>query len=27
MHADGTLTDLSVDWYGKDLTTSAASGG
>jgi len=27
MHADGTLTDLSMNWYGTDLTTSAASGG
>jgi polar amino acid transport system substrate-binding protein len=26
MHADGTLTDLSMNWYGTDLTTSAASG-
>jgi hypothetical protein len=22
MHADGTLTDLSMKWYGTDLTTS-----
>jgi polar amino acid transport system substrate-binding protein len=27
MHADGTLTSLSMQWYGVDLTTSAASGG
>jgi polar amino acid transport system substrate-binding protein len=27
MHADGTLTSLSTQWYGVDLTTSAASGG
>jgi polar amino acid transport system substrate-binding protein len=27
MHADGTLTSLSMQWYGTDLTTSAASGG
>jgi polar amino acid transport system substrate-binding protein len=27
MHADGTLTSLSEQWYGVDLTTSAASGG
>jgi polar amino acid transport system substrate-binding protein len=20
MHADGTLTDLSMEWYGEDLT-------
>jgi polar amino acid transport system substrate-binding protein len=26
MHADGTLTNLSMTWYGTDLTTSAASG-
>jgi polar amino acid transport system substrate-binding protein len=26
MHADGTLTDLSMHWYGTDLTTTAASG-
>jgi polar amino acid transport system substrate-binding protein len=26
MHADGTLTDLSMQWYGTDLTTSSASG-
>lgn len=24
MHADGTLTELSMTWYGEDLTTSAA---
>jgi polar amino acid transport system substrate-binding protein len=23
MHADGTLTDLSMKWYGEDLTTAA----
>jgi polar amino acid transport system substrate-binding protein len=27
MHADGTLTSLSEQWYGVDLTTSTASGG
>jgi polar amino acid transport system substrate-binding protein len=27
MHADGTLTSLSMQWFGVDLTTSAASGG
>jgi polar amino acid transport system substrate-binding protein len=27
MHADGTLTSLSMQWYGVDLTTSTASGG
>jgi polar amino acid transport system substrate-binding protein len=27
MHADGTLTNLSMQWYGADLTTSTASGG
>jgi polar amino acid transport system substrate-binding protein len=27
MHADGTLTSLSMQWYGADLTTSTASGG
>jgi polar amino acid transport system substrate-binding protein len=27
MHADGTLTELSMKWYNTDLTTSAASGG
>jgi polar amino acid transport system substrate-binding protein len=27
MHSDGTLTNLSMTWYGTDLTTSAASGG
>jgi polar amino acid transport system substrate-binding protein len=26
MHADGTLTELSMKWYNTDLTTSAASG-
>jgi polar amino acid transport system substrate-binding protein len=27
MHADGTLTDMSMNWYnGQDLTVSAASG-
>lgn len=26
MHSDGTLTDLSMKWYGEDLTTQAASG-
>jgi polar amino acid transport system substrate-binding protein len=24
MHADGTLTDLSMEWYGQDLTVSNA---
>jgi ABC-type amino acid transport substrate-binding protein len=24
MHADGTLTELSMTWYGEDLTTSTA---
>jgi len=27
MHADGTLTTLSENWYKTDLTTSSASGG
>jgi polar amino acid transport system substrate-binding protein len=27
MHSDGTLTDLSMKWYGTDLTTTSASGG
>jgi polar amino acid transport system substrate-binding protein len=27
MHSDGTLTDLSMKWYGTDLTTAAASSG
>jgi polar amino acid transport system substrate-binding protein len=27
MHADGTLSELSMKWYGTDLTTSSASGG
>jgi polar amino acid transport system substrate-binding protein len=27
MHSDGTLTDLSMKWYGTDLTSTAASGG
>jgi polar amino acid transport system substrate-binding protein len=27
MHADGTLTDLSMQWYGTDLTTSSAATG
>jgi hypothetical protein len=22
MHSDGSLTDLSMQWYGTDLTTS-----
>jgi hypothetical protein len=22
MHTDGTLTELSMTWYGEDLTTS-----
>jgi polar amino acid transport system substrate-binding protein len=26
MHSDGTLTDLSMKWYGVDLTTTSASG-
>jgi polar amino acid transport system substrate-binding protein len=26
MHADGTLSNLSMQWYNTDLTTSAASG-
>ena len=26
MHADGTLTELSMKWYNTDLTTSSASG-
>src|SRR5215217_6556614 len=26
MHSDGTLTDLSMKWYGTDLTTASASG-
>jgi polar amino acid transport system substrate-binding protein len=26
MHADGTLSELSMKWYNTDLTTSAASG-
>jgi polar amino acid transport system substrate-binding protein len=26
MHADGTLSSLSMQWYNTDLTTSAASG-
>jgi polar amino acid transport system substrate-binding protein len=26
MHQDGTLTDLSMKWYGTDLTTTSASG-
>jgi polar amino acid transport system substrate-binding protein len=25
MHADGTLTDLSMEWFGEDLTQSAAT--
>jgi len=26
MHSDGTLSDLSMKWYGTDLTTTSASG-
>jgi polar amino acid transport system substrate-binding protein len=26
MHADGTLSNLSMKWYGTDLTTASASG-
>jgi ABC-type amino acid transport substrate-binding protein len=25
MHADGTLTELSLEWYGIDLTTLVTS--
>jgi polar amino acid transport system substrate-binding protein len=25
MHADGTLTDLSMEWFGEDLTQTASS--
>jgi polar amino acid transport system substrate-binding protein len=24
MHADGTLTDLSMEWFGEDLTQAAS---
>ena len=27
MHSDGTLTDLSTQWYGTDITSTSAAGG
>lgn len=26
MHSDGTLTDLSMEWFGEDLTVDPSAG-